>query len=252
MLEDEFREWLDRHLEAFPQLRVWLEGLPKPAATLGAWRGALADVAPEDAAAVTDAMVRGDIQAPAAYDRERTAAIVRQNAREIAWRRSACDQSDQPAKVAQRPRAGRSGRIAELMATDFAERTQGVAELLPEQVYGCDLCRDVGTVTVWHPVSVAEASETGEAPKRRATAAVACSCRRGDRMADGVTPGTGRPGYRRLPRYDENHYCRIEYGLPSADDTGNLLAWLANRQPVERVAAFDEWNAQPVELDDAF
>lgn len=240
MLPDEFREWLSDYLAAFPGTEEWLGRLPNRQATVAHWRGTLADVDPAAAKEATRLMLAGELEAPKAYEREHTASRIRQIARQIAWQRSGCDHTDPPKKVAQRRRGGLSA--ASVLAKGFAERTDEVAGTLPESVYGCDLCHDVGTVTIWHPVSVAEAAGTRKRPRRVATAAVACQCHRGNRLASGVEPKPGRPAYRGLPVYDERRHCVVESGLPDAADVDRLLGWLSNREPVQRHAEFDEWN----------
>lgn len=261
MVEIEFREWLREYCVAFPQTQAWIDGLTDSTATLAAWRGAMSDVDPDAAAEVTRRMAAGDIEPPAAYDREKTAAIVRRHAREIVWRRADASRRAEPAEADTGARhkplgpvlrramqIGQQFRDGQISASQRAEameqvRRDAVDPTAPEPRYPCPICRGVGSVTVWHPRSIEAAKSTGRPPARRLTCAVACTCVSGRVLAEGVQAASGKPGYRALPTYDEARDCICRHSTPSKDDEESMMEWLHGSADAGRHAEFDDWNA---------
>lgn len=114
-----------------------------------------------------------------------------------------------------------------------------------EARYGCPICRDAGSVTVWASRSVAEARKTGKAPTKRYVMATACPCPLGASLAAEGAAGVHR--WRATPRYDEAHYCRVDCGLPGAADVDRLLEFIGQiPDGPSRHKTFDAWNGGDV------
>lgn len=185
----EFARWLDLHLGAFPDTRSWLAGLPDPNKTMESWERALGDVSEVSATEVTHRMERGDLEAPEGFKRERTAAMVRAEAKKV------------------------------VIGWTPKNRVQG-----REPRYDCPVCQDRGSVTVWAQECVDHVKRTGEAPPRRVTDCVACNCPKGNGLATEKNDAQHR--WKALTRYDEAFHCRTIYGTPGKADIANLLEWV--------------------------
>ena len=130
MDQDEFREWLRHHQSCFVGIGRWLSGFPEAGGevnrpdVLRRWFYVLKDVELDDATAASDAMLSGDLPEPRSFDRHVTAirgkALRRQNERQRQFR--------------PRPVDG-------------------------QQTVKCKFCMDDGWVAVWHPLSVAAATD---------------------------------------------------------------------------------------------
>jgi len=83
MTHEEAQEVYQRLFVAFPLLREWLTKVDNPKATYGIWCNILVDVDREDADQVITAVIAGDQQLPAAYDRDRTPQMIRRLANDI-------------------------------------------------------------------------------------------------------------------------------------------------------------------------
>jgi len=83
MTHEEAQEVYQRLFVAFPLLREWLTKVDNPKATYGIWCNILVDVDRGDADQVITAMIAGDQQLPAAYDRDRTPQMIRRLANDI-------------------------------------------------------------------------------------------------------------------------------------------------------------------------
>lgn len=261
MLNDEFQKWLENHLDAFPDLRAWLSGLDATERTLGVWMGVLSDVDPADAAHVTRLMARGEIEPPAAYAREQTAAIVRKQARLLRYAREATQQEPAESNPFASGRMPLGPHVRRAMALGTAlleerisrdDHDRQLAEVLAqsgqdpkasEPRFFCRICLDQGVVVVWHDACVREVKATGKRPKRRLAATVACSCARGTHYANPPQAKPGQRSFRALPVYDEAFYCKVASGSPGMRDDASLIEWVLGSEDKNRIKSFDEWNA---------
>lgn len=205
MNADQFAVWLSAHFAAFPDTQKWISNTDKPNETIAVWSRVLADTDASAAITVTEKMARGDIAAPEAYERERTAAIVRREASKVF----------------------------------FALQTK-TQHAYDEPRVNCPTCQDAGSVTVWARRSIKFAKEHGEAPAGRYVEAVACTCERGNGLATEKTEGGFR--WTALPRFDSNKFCRVKTARPNKSDIDKLLEFVG-RPATQRYSEFDEWNA---------
>lgn len=205
MNADQFAVWLSAHFAAFPDTQKWISSTDKPSETINVWAKVLSDTDANAAIEVTERMARGDIEPPPAYERERTAAIIRREAGKLYFA--------------------------------LQSRTQHSYD---EPRVNCPICQDAGSVTVWARRSVKYAKEHGEAPSGRYVEAVACTCERGNGLATEKKDAVFR--WSPLPRYDANKFCRVKSARPNKSDVERLLEFVGQpRTP--RYSEFDEWNA---------
>jgi hypothetical protein len=200
----EFQVWLSAHFAAFPDTQKWISNTDQPADTIKVWAKVLSETDGAAAIEVTERMARGDIEPPPAYERERTAAVVRREAGKIHFALQSRKQHDY----------------------------EGVR-------FDCKICQDAGSVTVWAYRSVKYAREHGKVPMGRYVEAVACTCQRGSGLATERSDGSYK--WSALPRFDKNKHCRVTSGMPNKDDCEKLLDWIEMGQTT-RHAQFDEWN----------
>lgn len=81
MDESEFATFQHEYFEAFPGTLAWLrEASPDVAGTLMVWRKTLAGTPLEYARRVLDEMISGVTPPPAAYERDKTALLIRERA----------------------------------------------------------------------------------------------------------------------------------------------------------------------------
>jgi hypothetical protein len=194
--------------------------LSRPKETLEAWEHALHDVSFADAKEVLASMVRGDLDAVAAYDREKFAAIVRKHAMELHARAT----------------------------LKLPARTETWKDAVK-----CLKCIDTGFVSVWSRAAM-ERAKAGQPlddlqPSFR-RCMIRCSCARGfprGMLARDVRDGDKPKMVERVPRMGE--VFAIE--CPHADVTSGAaierfnaeVAAAMNRRD-ERYGGFGEWNNQ--------
>lgn len=206
MTETECEKWRAGYFAAFPDTRAWFSNLLSPADTFTVWVNVLQDVDFEAATEVTLRLARGDIEPIPAYDREKTAAIVRREAKKIHFT---------------------------IRMPKFDGR---------EPRYQCPICLDAGSVTVWASRCVQEVRKTQKPPQRRYVEACACKCPRGASLA--TEKREGQQKWKATARYDEAVFCRVVAALPGTDDIERLLEWVGvNPEGPARHTEFDEWNA---------
>jgi hypothetical protein len=254
MTDTEFYEWLEGYKRAFPETANWLNGLgqgksaddamaakgqPIPPSRqrdmLQTWRFALADIGKDEARKVTAEMVLGNAPSVPAFERERTATIVRQNALEARRRDFTPEPDLEPIPSRKTREAGVSlaALLREMTDTEGLTREQK-AEILARAFpaksgdkrdwYRCRTCRDTGKVDVWHPDYVATVMEHGFAGTRTRYSAVAsCTC-------DAGAPFRNRKN-NPLPVLNVLHHCRCAFG--DVTDQGNvndLIDWIETRK----------------------
>ena len=261
----EFDQWLSGHCAAFPDLQAWLSKVQDTGATVKVWRGVLEDVDADAAKEATQKMARGDIEPPAAYERERTAAIIRKAAKKIAFDKKRADQD-----AAQRKEATRRGvcqpigpLIRRAMAVGYkvrsgemtAEERDAAMEQIKKEAgsdpnayeprYDCPTCLDHGWVEVWHPDVAAKARMSRKEPSRMASCVMACTCHRGNKFFDPPSNEGKAAMFRPLPRYDEAKHCAIRAGASGQTAVREFMDWLFGGE-VEggRYKAFDHWNEE--------
>jgi len=80
MTEQEFDKWLNDYAVAFPSVLDWLDRIPDQTRTLQRWHMTLKKIPLDHAVMVTDRLAAGELPDIPAYDREKTAMIVRRHA----------------------------------------------------------------------------------------------------------------------------------------------------------------------------
>lgn len=248
MNANEFRDWLAFHCESFPEFRRWLDQTDSPSKTLDAWREALSDCEMGDCFAASKAMLAGDLEPPAAYERERLPGMVRKFCK---IRRSERVQKAKDREILLA--ASRSGKcqpigplLREARELGFAKRDgeitdeeheRKLADILqragsdpkaPEPRYSCPNCNDSGVVLVWHPREV-DRYRRFKRPPRRIGAAVSCSC----------------PNAKKAPdTYDEGFHFRLRFGTPTPKEQEQMKAWVD--QTARRHSDFDDWGGDEI------
>jgi hypothetical protein len=207
MTGDEFNEWAANHFASFPETQRWLSGTESPQATLQVWRKVLLETSVAAAIEVSNRMARGDIDPLPAYERERTAAVVRREAAKIKFH--------------------------------IENRRQN--QQYREPRFSCPQCQDSGCVTVWADRSIKYAKEHGSPPQGRYVEAVACTCARGSSFATERKEGSSN--WTAMPRYDEAFHCIVRTGSPGKREVAELLDWIVGSDAAGRHTHFDEWNA---------
>lgn len=263
MSPQEFEGWFAAHCAAFPAIQAWLGTVTDAKATLAVWQDILSDVEAESAHQATKLMARGDIEPPAAYDRERTAALIRRAAKKITFdkrqaKRDAANRKEATQRGKCQPLGPlirramsigyryRDGEITEQQRDEMMEQVRKEAGSDPnaaEPRYTCGVCLDRGWVGVWHLDVVAEVRTSRKEPARVMECAVACSCSRGTRFSEPPSGSGDAAMFRPLPRYDEAHHCQIRGGVGRDRAVKDLMDWLFGGEVAEgRYKAFDEWN----------
>jgi hypothetical protein len=95
MNQKEFDKWVEDYLATFPQAATWLSKSPDPPRTLERWFIALKKIPLICAATVTDQMANGELDMVEAYEREKTALIVRRYAWAIENRKATAKETDE-------------------------------------------------------------------------------------------------------------------------------------------------------------
>lgn len=241
MSPNEFRDWLVYHSRVLPDFRAWLSRLRQDAPDdhaelMRAWAAALSDVDMRDARAVTSRMVAGDDDIPAAYERERTAAIVRRLAKANYVRRTAgLARRVDPETLPQRGGILPGGLLRQINAAvaageDFRAAAKRIIPPTPDDGprYSCWLCGDSGLVTVWHERSIRAVMAGGDLdPLELRTCAAPCSCAAGRaKLGDG-----DRHSWPERCGYSEDRYCLCRRGdVMDPREQAELRNWVAARQ----------------------
>lgn len=210
----EFKTWWQNFARLFPETAAWVNGLGegKPILLQG-WQSVLADVESQDGHTATMRLLSGQEEPIAAYDREKTPAVIRRIAMDLQRQRTATGEAYQeniPAPV----RGGKPFPVTRLLAdlsaaTDRGasqdERQQIIAEFKAEFCtpmadyegprFYCATCRDSGFVLCWDGRAVAAMRDGGIAAVRsilNPLAGFLCTCKRGQRKTPGPMDGIGR------------------------------------------------------------
>lgn len=258
MLTDEqFTDFLQRFFSAWPQTGAWVNSQDSPKGVLSAWRTTLSVVEVSELNEVLLRSLQGLLELPAAYDRQNTAVVLRRECLKLRSERASASESERVRMQATRRgryqplsrvfveiiRLGaalRDGRITEEQYREDHAKQLRIASSdpnAPEPRYRCAICRDVGSVTIWHPWTVNSVRDTGELPASRHIAACACSCAAGDRLAQ-PWPGSKKPA----ARYDEEKHLLVRSGSPTRDDIAALFEFATPKRHSE----FDEWAGAPL------
>lgn len=246
MTKDEFVDFLENHLFVFfPAIEAWMRDSRDPAALQRKWREVLENCTLEECLSVVDRWVSGDIKAPAAYERELTAANIRGVVSNDRCKRRAERTLHEPdadvtrkrqwvvlaplyARAQAMQKAGRS--IDEIHAEVLAMIPAAPAYDGPR--YRCCTCCDRGTVEVWR-MDIACAVDRGELELEHARGSymVACECSAGEHYSEGNKYWTP------LPRYSKSNFCRFGAGAMAAERE-RLREWLDTRTPANYRAEF--------------
>ena len=244
MTKDEFENLLTYIGQSLPPVMVWLNGLPDARGTIQTWFDALSDCELSDALDAVRNMVRGDIEMPAAYERERIPAVIRIHCKKLRSERRRTEQvqsiSQAATKKGKCQPVGPWIRRAMQLGAALRDGSLGqdahdaeMADILkhlgsdpnaPEPRFSCPHCLDQRQVCIWHPDEVTKARRSRKAP-RRISAVIACSCN--------TQPESG-------PKYDEETHFRLRYSMPSMADGERLMEWIDSTGP-QRFSEFDEY-----------
>lgn len=242
MNSTEFNKWISFHRDTFSDIDAWLGGMTadKQRKLFGHWLEALADVALGDALAASKAMLRGDLDAPRAYERDTTPAAIRRYAKGLSRDRAPKSESERYLEPRKRQRpVGVGGQlmdqVAKLINQGMTAR-EAAAQIVPaanEDEYdsprwSCSLCQDTAWVDCWHDNAVVAASRGEVVTDIHANRmCVACTCQKAQRLAN----------YESRRRFDPAKCCRIKTG-----DVDELRVWIQERINAKRTTCFDEWN----------
>jgi hypothetical protein len=244
----EFRDWIAFHYECFPEMRRWIDQTESPTKTLDAWREALSDCDMGDCFDASKAMLAGDLEPPAAYDRERLPGMIRKfckvrrsermqraKDREILQSASRSGKCQPIGPLLREARelgfAKRDGEITdeehELKLADIIQRA-GTDPKAPEPRYSCPTCNDSGVVLVWHPREVDRYRRFKRTP-RRLGAAVSCRC----------------PNAKKAPdTFDDRFHFPLRFGTPTPKEQEQMKAWVD--QTARRHSDFDDWGGDEI------
>lgn len=236
MTDPEFDEWLEGYKRAYPETAGWLNGLgdTRKADMLRTWKFALADIGKDEARKVTAEMVLGNLPNVPAFERERTATIVRQNALEARRRDFRAEPDQEPITSRKTREAGVSlaALLREMTDREMGreEKAEFLAKAFPDRSrdkrdwHKCTGCRDTGKVDVWNPDYVATVMEHGiEGSRTRYSAVAACSC-------DAGAPFRNRK-VGALPVVNPLHHCRCAFGdVTDPQNVADMLDWIATRK----------------------
>lgn len=248
MTVDEFDTWLAEYCTAYPDTAAWMNASGDPGAVASLWAEALDDVDLQDARAVIKRMMRGDDDYVQAYDRDKTAAIVRRHAIEARRRRLVSERAPTPPEwmtAGQRANFDCGSALRNIL--DGLEAGMNESEALQaylppinpedEPRYRCATCLDRGLITVWS-VRAMKAAAAGDVPaKDQTTVQVRCRCEAGEKyqgLQAGIKSGGGSV-VGAICVFDERKWLK-PHGLGRAQRSTNLIEWMRGfreRQHVE-------------------
>jgi len=220
MTRPEFNLWWDDYATRFPETVAWLNTLgshKEPTKTI--WAEVLEDIALPDAMAANKRLSKGDAPVVKAFERDSTAAHVRNVARECRDERLGSDRRDEQHEKYKRGRilaaVGSLAKALERMrelAKDGATAVPNAMQIVlqehptafPEvneyslRRYRCVRCLDSGSVYVWLPKAIALAKAgTLTGREGQLVAALFCTCSAAPKDQDKKTHR----------RYDDVHHC---------------------------------------------
>lgn len=251
MTKEEFREWLRGYLKAYPETSRWMNRLAveTKANLMESWEYAFKDVEHIEARHATADCVRGEGPDIPAYDRERTATILRKYILEKRARNApVVDDPSFSRRLPEKRHVSLAALFRQISDEDVTREQR--AEMLrsafgdsqdPRDRYKCLVCRDVGKVDVWHPEYVMRVKALGmENAGFRYTSVVACTCQAG-------VPFKSRQR-NALPEMNLLDHCYCRFG-----DTKNpvaiadMLDWIENSRQryveVKGESLFEEYNS---------
>ena len=241
---------IEHFFTAFPNYREWIHRTANPEGTISIWLDQIEACDADDVRAVIGEMIYGRRELPAAYDRDRLPAILRDGADELAAIRRAREQPANDFASARNPSGaelahclsemtkpqpsrgacGTPALLKRLAGDPAPEQTSRQSELaeyarsIPfpseSQVYRCTDCRDTGAVQVWH-FEIHHKLQSGKPIDRLRTVNVACHCDRGEGLRS-----EGKR-WQPVPVYDPAIYCRVV--APDWEDLEDLAAWLSSK-----------------------
>lgn len=212
MNQAEFKSWWMDFGSKFPSIRDWVDG-NGGAQLLSQWRDALGIVEHRDAMEVSARMVRGEENAPRAFERDLTVAHVRTIALRL---------------KAQRMEANHNQKLTTMHGTETV---------------ACLQCRDTGRVEVWSPKAMKQAAAGDDPPQWRTCQAACGECSKGEfwNTERAYLNGKRIPP---LPLYDQTRMVYFDELLPFAANVASLKEWLAD--PPKAYPEFDSWNKSPI------
>lgn len=131
----EFNEWFADYCRSFPETADWANGLPDKEGTLTKWRLIFAAKRIDLAFGkrITSEMLAGDLQAVAAYEREKTPAMVVAGGRELR-RRDGGDQYRSEAEIAATTKRSTAKYVRPEGALSAWEQSQTLLEMKKQGV----------------------------------------------------------------------------------------------------------------------
>lgn len=134
MTNTEFKQFIAAYFITFPSTKEWLsKNSPDPAATLASWERTLSTTQIADALTVIGKLESGELEPIAAYDRDKTALIVRAYAGRIASDRAKRAESDRLISQGTRHQQTQRGPTMVGLFGQIMKLSETALQLYPEE-----------------------------------------------------------------------------------------------------------------------
>jgi hypothetical protein len=224
MIDSEFITFVDHFQACFPD--VWNRLLTAGGENfVPTWRRSLGSIELSDAISALDMIVDGKESLPNPHSL--FPAVIRKVAGKLQARR--LYRPPAPLEPARRGKHSMSAMLGAVL--DCVKAGMSTAEALaqlnvqfpidPEDQprFRCMLCKDSGTVDVWHHTCVSAAIR-GDDHIKRYRAIVVCTCEASLKIQAWPADLAGKPDSNLMPRYEHRHCCLWNHG-----DLEMLRAW---------------------------
>lgn len=182
MKPHEFKQWVAKLKNTFPDTERWIEGLRSPAETLATWAKVMSDTDYAEACEAIELIASGTLPEIPAYDRERIPATIRRHAMEL--------KSLSLSKLPSRSETWRDG-------------------------FNCHACEDSGFRYVVSAEAMHHVAKTGTIegfPWYRSPVMVRCSCERGyPRGQEQPDPNNPKCVIERTPRFSPSRMFPMSF-----------------------------------------
>lgn len=271
----EYTTWARFHDSLFPDFGQWWKGLKSDARdTLRSeWLTILERINLQDAMSASRQMLAGDVELCPSWERSMLASRIAKAAREIASERAPRHvEAERPVRVTRDDGQLSAGELyGQIMERiDAGEDPHAASDAVIPKVspdgsgprFRCAKCQDMGTVLVWHNLSIKAAMEQRlDDNRNRRVMAVACDCHAGDPLClpDERTAPKNWSGWRQSARYSPDRYCRCSHGdVHNSERIAELVEWVGDYAKKRREApadrresVFDAWNQGALQLEPA-